>query len=119
MIGTIIGTFIAVAALMVVIYPFVKERRSRPPAAAGADVFTARRDQIYRMIAELEQDRLAGEVTDGEFQLQLIELRAAAAAAMQEADAAGLPGTGAEERLEEEVRAARDAHAGHKSGGRT
>lgn len=117
MTGTIIGTLIAVVALAVVIYPFVRGRRLKPPAATRDDAFAARRDRIYRLIAELDRERLAGEVSEADFQAQVNELRAAAADVLREAEMA--LGGAALAKLEAEVQAARSARAPGSDGARS
>lgn len=116
--GIAIGVLLAIGALAVIAWPFLRRRSP----AAHADVVGARpgdthvdrpqdelrraRGEIYRLIRQLEADHSAGLVSDDDFRSQFEDLRAEAAGLMMnEASSTSMSDPAAE--LEREIAAAR------------
>ena len=105
--GTVLGIILVLAALAVVVYPFVIVQRRRVNSSDPAvQRLRAARTRIYRQIEELDAELESGEIGREEHQAQVDELRMAAARILRdlsvlESDSAS------EEDLEREIAEAR------------
>ena len=116
--GAALGTALVLIAVAVLVYPFLRRERYSLPADPVAERLRAARLRVYRQIADLEADRLAGEITEQDYGRQLHEHRLAAARIIQQEAAMGVTLTD-EEQLEREVQAARASRSGPPEGGDT
>lgn len=109
-----IGAVLAVAAVVVVLLPFVRARRDAGPLAPSeAEGVRVQREGLYRALETLRLERELGQVDDQEFERQMTDYRRTAALLVREqerllGDAADADQDGASlEALEREVREAR------------
>ncbi len=105
--GITLGIILVLAALAVVVYPFVIVRRrwvSAPNPAAQR--LRAARTRTYRQIDELDSELKSGEIGEEEHQKQVDELRMAAARILREMSMLE-SGTASEAELEREIAEAR------------
>ena len=83
--GTVLGIILVLAALAVVVYPFVMVRRSSVNAAdPSAMRLRAARARVYRQIDELDAELKSGEIGRAEHEAQVDELRMSAARILRE-----------------------------------
>ena len=83
--GTALGIILVLAALAVVVYPFVMVRRSSVNAAdPSAMRLRAARARVYRQIDELDAELKSGEIGRAEHEAQVDELRMSAARILRE-----------------------------------
>ncbi|HYU17460.1 MAG TPA: hypothetical protein VEQ11_02075 [Chloroflexota bacterium] len=101
------GSIVVIAALGFVCYPLI---RWREPGAGGQvdaeDGLAARRRAIYQEMIDLDLDHRVGKLDDADYQQLYQTCLARAAALLAQADAQA---TQAEERVEREVAAMREA----------
>ena len=103
-----LAAVVAVVAMAIVIWPFVRAsaKGETPGVDAGeAEAYRRARADVYQEIRQLEADRASGLVEDEDYRTQRQDLRLAAARVMQ-AEARSAP-SDREERLEREIAAAR------------
>ena len=83
--GITLGIVLVLAALVVVVYPFVivQRRRANSPDPA-VQRLRAARTRIYRQIEELGAELKSGEIAREEHEAQVHELRIAAARILRE-----------------------------------
>ena len=80
-----LGIILMLAALAVVVYPFVMVRRSSVNAAdPSAMRLRAARARVYRQIDELDAELKSGEIGRAEHEAQVDELRMSAARILRE-----------------------------------
>lgn len=83
--GIVIGLALAIAMVAVVVWPLVRPGRTGSPAAARRSVDLANaRAEIYRQIAQAEQDRAAGLIERADLEAQVADLRMQAARILKE-----------------------------------
>jgi hypothetical protein len=116
--GTLIGTALALAALGVLIYPFLRRRKQVDAPDLATARLRAERARIYRLIYELEQDRAAGAVAEDDFASNLNELRVAAARVVRQEAELGVRRADDEE-LELEIETVRASRQRATKGNRT
>ena len=105
--GITLGIILVLAALAVVVYPFVIVRGrwvSAPDPAAQR--LRAARTRIYRQIDELDSELKSGEIGEEEHQKQVHELRMAAARILRDLSVLESD-TASEEDIEREIAEAR------------
>lgn len=104
-----IGAVLAVAAIVVVLLPFVRQRRDAdaPLAAYDAEAVRIEREGLYRALETLRLERELGQVDDEEFERQAREFRRAAALLVREQERILGEALTPDEALEREVREAR------------
>jgi hypothetical protein len=105
--GTALGTALVLLSLAVLIYPLIKRRAQLSQHDPALGRLNADRRRIYGLIADLEDSRASGDVSEADFKAQLDELRLAAAKTLQQEAMIGRPADAA--RLEQEIEAARKA----------
>ena len=104
----VIGAVLAVAAIVVVLLPFVRQRRDDAPLAAyDAEAVRIEREGLYRALETLRLERELGQVDDEEFERQAREFRRAAALLVREQERILGEALTPDEQLEREVREAR------------
>ena len=110
------GTTLVLISLGVLVYPFLNRRKYTLAGNATAERLRAARLRVYRQIADLEGDFIAGDLTETESQLN--ELRIAAAKIMQREEQIGSVVADVDA-LEREIAAARKGMVGPLEGGDT
>ena len=106
-----LGIILVLAALAVVVYPFLLVRRSSVNAADPAvQRLRAARARIYRQIDELDAELKSGEIDQAEHEVQVDELRMAAARILRELSVLE-SSTATEADLEREIAEARRKRA--------
>lgn len=104
----VIGAVLAVAAIVVVLLPFVRQRReSDAHAAYDAEAVRIEREGLYRALETLRLERELGQVDDEEFERQAREFRRAAALLVREQERILGEALTPDEALEREIREAR------------
>ena len=105
--GITLGIVLVLAALAVVVYPFVivQRRRANSPDPA-VQRLRAARTRIYRQIEELDAELESGEIGREEHQAQVDELRMTAARILRDLSVLESD-TASEEDLEREIAEAR------------
>ena len=80
-----IGAVLAIAAVVVVLLPFVRARRDAEPALPfDAEGVRVQREALYRALETLRLERELGQVDDEEFERQMREYRRTAALLVRE-----------------------------------
>ncbi len=110
----VIGAVLAVAAVVVVLLPFVRARRDAEPALPfDAEGVRVQREALYRALETLRLERELGQVDGEEFERQMREYRRTAALLVREQErllgeavASGEAAT-PDDQLEREVQEAR------------
>ena len=83
--GTALGIILVLAALAVVVYPFViVQRRMANTSDTAVQRLRAARARIYRQIDELDAELKSGEIGRAEHEAQVDELRMSAARILRE-----------------------------------
>ena len=88
----IVGALLAIAAVVLVAAPFLREpvaaddRLLHPDASQKRQLARAERDRALAALKELEFDHRTGKVSDEDYRAQVGELRRRAAATLREAD---------------------------------
>ena len=109
--GIALGIVLVLAALAVVVYPFVNVRRPSGNAADPAvQRLRAARTRIYRQIEELGAELKSGEIAQEEHEAQVHELRIAAARILREMSVLESD-TASEAEIEREIAEARRERA--------
>ena len=109
--GIALGIVLVLAALAVVVYPFVIVRRPSGNAADPAvQRLRAARTRIYRQIEELGAELKSGEIAQEEHEAQVHELRIAAARILREMSVLESD-TASEAEIEREIAEARRERA--------
>ena len=116
--GILLGTALVFVTLGVLIYPFVNKRGYAPAADTRPERLRVARRRVYRQIADLESDFRAGELTDNDYDSQLLELRVAAAEILRQESQLG-SSSDDDDPLEREIEAARRGRSGMLEGGDT
>ena len=81
--GTLLGTTLVLISLAVLVYPFISRRGYTLAGDPTIERLRVARMRVYRQIADLEGDYQTGDLTETDHDLQLGELRVAAARIMQ------------------------------------
>ena len=106
-----LGIILVLAALAVVVYPFVIVQRRRANTSDTANQrLRAARARIYRQIDELDAELKSGEIDQAEHEVQVDELRMAAARILRELSVLE-SSTATEADLEREIAEARRKRA--------
>ncbi len=114
--GTLLGTALVLISLAVLVYPFLNRHGYTLAGDPVLERLRVARMRVYRQIADLEGDYRAGDLTEDDYELQLSELRVAAARIMQREDQLGAVESDVEA-LEREIEAARRGLVGPPEGG--
>ena len=116
--GTLLGTTLVLISLAVLVYPFISRRGYTLAGDPTIERLRVARMRVYRQIADLEGDYQTGDLTETDHDLQLNELRVAAARIMQREEQLGAIESDVEA-LEREIEAARRGLVGPPEGGDT
>ena len=109
--GIMLGIVLVLAALAVVVYPFVIVQRRRANSTDPAvQRLRAARTRTYRQIEELDAELKSGEIGREEHQAQVDELRMAAARILRDLSVLESD-TASEAEIEREIAAARRERA--------
>ena len=118
----ILGTLLALASVVVIVYPFLGSKRYRLISENFVirEKLRAERLRIYRKISDLDADFASGDLTDVDYQQQRNALRVSAAEVLREESGSTISaGTGRDEQLEKEISRLRDQSAKSLEGGDT
>jgi cytochrome c-type biogenesis protein CcmI len=114
--GMLLGTALVLITVAVLVYPFLNRRKYTLERDPAVERLRVARLRVYRQIADLESDRMAGDLTQADYEAQFNELRIAAAKIMQREEQPGVA-MGEEDLLEREIAAARQANLRPPEGG--
>ncbi len=116
----ILGTILALAAIVVIAYPFFGRKRYRLVSESylTRESHRAERLRIYRKISDVESDFASGDLTDADYQQQRDQLRVAAAETLRE-ETGITTASERDEQLEMEISRLRDQTSISPEGGDT